>query len=134
MPNKTIYLSKELFEACKTINASEIISNLLKDYFNSKKSKEALQTEAEILQAEKLKLIQQKDKEISKIILEVKKVESEEEISKANDEKSAHKLANKISACIENTKSFFGIDITPEQAENFLKSDEENILAWLKTQ
>jgi len=128
-----IYLSEPLMAEAKLIpNFSEVVQTLFRDYLQTKKSKEALLAEADLLKSEKLKLIQEADREINKINLEVKKVETEEEKSKAAEDRAGHKLANKISACVENTKEVFNIDITPEQAEEFLKSNYRTIIEFLE--
>ena len=129
---KQIYLSDELYEQCKNINASEIISKLLIEYFNSKKSEAELITETMKLKEEKEKIVAEVDEKIEKLEIEVKKVQTIEEKSKEEEEREQHKLADKTSACINNAKEMFNIDLTEQQAVEFLNSEFTNILKFLE--
>jgi len=132
MPNKQIYLDQELFEYSKMeSNFSNLVSRLYRDYINSKKSLQELKTEEEKLREEKQKLIDETDIELRKIELQVKKTEDEIEDSEKVKEEKAHKLANKISNCIQNTKEIFNIEITEEQAVEFLNGDYRDIAQYL---
>jgi len=131
MPNKTIYLSKELFEQCKTINSSDIISKLLRDYFLSKKSKTELLSEVEKIKEEKNDILRDLEEKESKIILEVKKVETSEEDEERRHELEQHKLADKISNCVNNCKDIFDVEISPEEAEEYIKGKWNNIKEYL---
>lgn len=135
MAQKMIYLSDELMAESKNIsNFSELIQKLFRDYLQTKKSKTELLTEAEKLAEEKAKVIAEFNKKEDKIELAVQEVESIEEQTKEDGEAAEHRLANKISNCINNTKDILGIDVTEKQAVDYLNSKEANILTWLKLQ
>lgn len=132
MPQKMIYLSDELFTESKSVtNFSELIQNLFKDYLQTKKTKKQLLNEAEKITEETKKIVDEKNKEIDKIIIEVKKVESEEEISKKAAEERQHKLANKINACVEETKNLFDVVISEKEAEEYLIGNFNTIKEYL---
>ena len=132
MPQKIIYLTDELFNQSKTeINFSNIIQKLYTDYLLTKKSKEELLNEAEKIKEEKNKILKDIEEKESKIILEVKKVESSEEDEERRHEQEQHKLADKISNCVNNCKDIFDVDITPEEAEEYIKGKWNNIKEYL---
>lgn len=134
MAQKMIYLSDTLMAEAKNIpNFSELMQKLFRDYLQEKQSKTELLTEKDKLQQEKAKLNAELDAKTHKIELAVKKVETIEGQEEAMQERKAHKLADKISACIENTKEMFGKDITETQAVEFLGSTKyRNILHFLE--
>ncbi len=121
MPNKTIYLSRELFEECKNINASEIISKLLKEYFLTKKTKEELISEKLKLEEEskkKIEIIEKQKERIEGELSNVVKNEVEEEMKK---EQLEHKKANRISDIMRTFWDYEHLDITQEEAEEYMK-------------
>jgi uncharacterized protein YoxC len=132
MPTKLIYLNDELLAEAKLLNFSELVQKLFKDYLQTKKSKEELMTETDKLAEEKSKLLAEIEKKEGKIELAVKEVMSVEQQTKEAEERTAHKLADKISNCITNSKEMFGIDVTEKQAVDFLNSEYTNILKFLE--
>ena len=121
---KQIYLSDELYNQCRNINASEVITKLLTDYFMQQKSKDELIRAKENLEQATANILNEKKEQINKITLDIKKVEQIELGTEQLEIKRKQKLADKISECINNTKELFNIDITVEQAEKFLSSNK----------
>jgi hypothetical protein len=128
---KQIYLSDELYEQCKDINASDIIGKLLRDYFLNKKGKAALVIEAEKIKEQKAEILKEVDENLMRITEEVKKVETIEEENAERELSRKQKFADKVSECINNTKELFNIELTAEQAEDYLNGSYATIKDYL---
>lgn len=132
MPNKQIYLTEELMKESKNIpNFSELIQRLFKDYLQTKKSKEELIKEKEKIEAEAKRILREQETNLTKITEEVKKVETIEQKTQEAEEMKEHKIANKISDCMSNCKDLFNIEITAEQAEEYVRGHWNSIKEYL---
>lgn len=133
MPNKVIYLTKELYDAAVLeSNFSEFVANAFRNYLQTKKSVEELKNEAQKLEEKKEALIRETDQELKKVEKDIAIVEKEEETSEEAKTKKAQKLADRISACISNTEEMFNVKLTEAEAVEFLEGDYRNIKHYLE--
>lgn len=132
MPNKQIYLTDELMKEAKSIaNFSELIQTLFKEHLLKQKSIPALISEKEKLEAKAREMLKENTEEtnhITQIIKEVEKVEGDKE---AVEFRKGCKLADKITECYTNVKDMFDIEITPEEAEEYLSGRFESLKNFL---
>lgn len=128
-----IYLDDDVFDKLKDQpNASGLINCLLADHFKTNTSnKESLIKAKEIIKEEASKFVELKEKEIEKIEKQIEKVSEEganaEAIAIIQEQKNNDKIAN----CILSTQEVFGVNLTAEEAEEYIKGRWENIKEYL---
>ena len=130
MVNKTISIPQEINNQLKQeSNASALITKLLMDHYkyNIKSPDAAIK----LIEEKKAKLIEDLDKEKSKLIeIQTKQEELEStELALVTVKQDKRNLT--ISNCIANCKDLFDVDINITQAEEYLDGDYDSIAVYL---
>jgi len=124
--NITISIPQEIEVKLRSVeNKSGLITNLLKEYFNKEDDPEILKLKREKLKSDMENKLKQLDYEIE--TKETKIIKEQE-----TEEQRKEKKNNLINNCIKNSKEVFNVEITKEQAEEYLKGDYNDILEYLK--
>ena len=122
----TLNISEEMKERLKLEdNQSKLVNDLLIDYFaTSNDIEERLKAIQDRKEAYLKTLEVQEEKLKDKYKVEVEKKRVEEEIQELKENKQEEIINN----CITNCKNVFNVDITREQAEEFLNDERYSAL------
>ena len=132
--NKTICLDEDIVNALKgEENSSELITNLLREHYKTNiTDTKVIDEKLNSIEERRNKLL--KDMEIEeKGLTEVKVKRQEIELTEQSlMEKELERKRKRIENCIINTKDIFGVELTEEQAKEYLNGEYGDIKEFLE--
>jgi glutaredoxin 2 len=133
MKIKQVYISDENFERLKEINASNLINNLLTDYFKTTgSSKEDLIKKKEQMMKEIEDEFKRKEEMINKVETQIEAVETKEIQEKTAVEIADQKQRDKLQNIVTSAKDIYEVEISQETAQEFLNGNWTSLQDFLE--
>jgi glutaredoxin 2 len=133
MKIKQVYISDENFERLKEINASNLINNLLTDYFKTTgSSKEDLIKKKEQMMKEIEDEFKRKEEMINKVETQIEAVETKEVQEKTALEIADQKQRDKLQNIVTSAKDIYEVEISQETAQEFLNGEWTSLQDFLE--
>ena len=133
MTQRYIYISEELNNKLKDVNASALITRLLIDYFKSNETIESKEEKLKKLEEEERYRVNVLQKTSEELETEIKQDKELKESENKQEERRIKHREDKINNIIKNAKEVYNADLTREEAIEYADGYIDNLIDYLKS-